>query len=124
MAEVITNDIAKGVWNAQSAGAKPYGVIHHLTIETLKAHNHNTDGLYSKALTGFIDKPFDAVITVCDNARQSCPIWPGQTHVEHWDIEDPSAFSGTSDQKRALFEKIYQNILIHVQNFLNKWIIG
>lgn len=136
MAEAIANEIGKGGWQAFSAGAAPYGAINPLTIETLKAHGHETDELYSKPLSKFLDENFDVVITVCDNARQSCPVWPAKktadrpsrptagkphkTHVEHWDIEDPSEFSGSESERRAFFELIYADIKGRIEKLLER----
>jgi len=128
MAEAIANDLGRDIWQAFSAGAAPYGVVNPLTIATLKAHGHKTDGLYSKPLSQFLDDDFDVVITVCDNARQSCPVWPapktagrpGKTHVEHWDIEDPSEFSGSESEKRAFFEPIYADIRGRIEKLLER----
>jgi arsenate reductase len=110
MAEAILNHLGRGKYVAQSAGAKPSGIVNPLTIETLRAYGIDTAGLHSKSLTQFLDQDFDTVITVCDNARQSCPIWPGRTRMLHWSIDDPSEFRGTDDEKKAFFERIYRDI--------------
>ena len=118
MAEAIANEFGKGGWQAFSAGAAPYGVVNPLTIETLAAHGHKTDGFHSKPLTQFLDDDFDIVITVCDNARQSCPVWHRLTHVEHWDIEDPSEFTGSDEERKAFFERIYADIRGRIEELL------
>lgn len=120
MAEAIANELGKGAWQAFSAGAAPYGVVNPLTIATLKAHGHKTNGLHSKPLSQFLDDEFDIVITVCDNARQACPIWPRETHVEHWDIEDPAAFIGTVEERKAFFERIYADIRGRIEELLRR----
>jgi arsenate reductase len=110
MAEVIARDLGGGGWKAFSAGARPFGFINPFTFDTLKAHGHNIDGLSSKSATQFVDMPFDIVVTVCDSARESCPVWPGQTLVEHWSIPDPALATGSYSDKRAFFERIYEDI--------------
>jgi arsenate reductase len=73
MAEVLMNELGEGRYQAFSAGAQPSGEVNPLTIETLNAHGHSTDGLRSKSLTEFLDKDIDIVVTVCDNARGRPP---------------------------------------------------
>jgi len=118
MAEAIANELGKGALQAFSAGAAPYGVVNPLTIATLAAHGHKTDAFHSKPLSQFLDDDFDVVITVCDNARQSCPVWPRKTHVEHWDIEDPSEFTGSDEGRKAFFERIYADIRGRIEELL------
>jgi arsenate reductase len=118
IAEVLMNELGKGRYKAFSAGAKPSGVINPLTIETLRAHGHDTSGLRSKPLTEFLDRELDIVVTVCDNARESCPVWPKKTQVFHWGFDDPAAFEGTREEKRAFFERIYGQIRERIERFL------
>ena len=99
MAEVLMNELGQGSYRAFSAGAKPSGEVNPLTIETLKSHGHNTDGLRSKSLTEFLDQDLDIVVTVCDHARESCPVWPQKTVVMHWGFDDPATFEGSREEK-------------------------
>jgi arsenate reductase len=71
-------------------------------------------------LTEFLDKDLDIVVTVCDNARESCPLWPGKTTVLHWGFDDPAAFEGTREEKLAFFEKIYRQIGDKIEGFLKE----
>ncbi len=119
LAEAILNKLGEGRYAAQSAGAKPSGTINPLTIETLRTYGIDTAGLYSKPLSQFLGHDFDTVITVCDNARQSCPIWPGPTKMLHWSIADPSEFVGDESQKRAFFDRIYGDIERRIKDFLS-----
>jgi arsenate reductase len=118
MAEVLMNELGNGRYRALSAGAKPSGEVNPLTVEILKTHRHSTSGLRSKSLNEFLDKDLDIVVTVCDNARQSCPVWPKRTAVMHWGFDDPAAFEGTREEKRAFFEKIYGQIRERIERFL------
>jgi arsenate reductase len=120
MAEVLTNELGEGRYRAFSAGAQPSGEVNPLTIETLKAHGHNTDGLRSKSLTEFLDRDLDIVVTVCDNARESCPLWPKKTTVMHWGVDDPAAFEGNREEKLAFFEKIYGQIRERIERYLEE----
>jgi arsenate reductase len=122
MAEVLMNELGVGRYRAFSAGAKPSGEVNSLTIEILKTHGHSISGLRSKWLNEFLDKDLDIVVTVCDNARQSCPVWPKETAVMHWGFDDPAAFEGTREEKRAFFEKIYGQIRERIERFLTEGI--
>jgi arsenate reductase len=62
----------------------------------------------------------DIIITVCDDAAgEVCPIWPGHPATAHWGFEDPAAFEGTDEEKRALFNKVYKQILARMTTFVN-----
>lgn len=120
MAEVLTNELGKGRYEAFSAGAKPSGEVNPLTIETLKTHGHAIGGLRSKPLDEFLDMELNIVVTVCDNARESCPVWPKKTIVLHWSFDDPAAFEGSHEEKLIFFEKIYIQIKEKTTRFLEK----
>jgi len=90
-----------------SAGVSATGRVHPLALETLAdiydidastARSHGLEGL--KDLE---DHPFDLVFTVCDHARESCPLWPLGTQVIHWGLPDPAAAEGSDEQKRQAF---------------------
>jgi arsenate reductase (thioredoxin) len=90
-----------------SAGANPRGRVNPYVLELLKDGYHiDASSARSKSWDEFRDINFDFVITVCDNARESCPIWPGQPIVAHWGSEDPDALDGTEDQKRQSVKKV------------------
>ncbi|UCE65979.1 MAG: arsenate reductase ArsC [Candidatus Zixiibacteriota bacterium] len=120
MAEVLMNELGDGGYRAFSAGAKPTGEVNPLTIEILKAHGHKTAGIRSKPLSEFLDKDLDIVVTVCDSARELCPIWPKKTTVLHWGFDDPAAFEGTREEKLTFFEKIYRQIRDRIKRFLEE----
>ncbi len=120
MAELLMNHLGKGEYQAFSAGAVPTGIVNPLTLQTLKERSHNITGLRSKPLDEFIDEEFDIVVTVCDDAKEACPVWPKKTKVLHWSFEDPAAFGGPEKEKRAFFEKIYGQIEERIGKFLRR----
>jgi len=120
MAEALTNELGRNRYKAFSAGAQPSGEVNPFTIETLKAHGHSTEGLRSKPLTEFLERDLDIVVTVCDNARESCPVWPKKTAMMHWGFDDPAAFEGSREEKLAFFEKIYGLIRNRIEQFLKE----
>jgi arsenate reductase (thioredoxin) len=86
-----------------SAGASPKGRVNPHVLELLR-HGYHIDatGARSKSWEEFRDVKFDFVITVCDNARESCPVWPGQPVIAHWGSEDPDAAVGEEAQREAI----------------------
>ncbi len=90
-----------------SAGAKPKGRINPHVLETLRDGYHiDASDARSKSWEEFRGVRFDFVITVCDKARESCPVWPGQPIVAHWGFEDPDAVEGGDDVKRQTVKKV------------------
>ncbi len=118
MAEVLLDHLGKGEYQAFSAGAAPTGMVNLLTLKTLKEHGHDTIGLRSKELDEILHEDFDVVVTVCDDAREACPVWPKNTLVLYWSFEDPATFQGPEEERRAFFEKIYRQIVKKIREFL------
>lgn len=89
-----------------SAGSDPKGQVHPLALRVLReVYKIDASDARSKSWEELRDVGFDYVITVCDNARESCPIWPGQPIVAHWGMEDPAAVEGTEDEKLRAFRE-------------------
>src|SRR5262249_45831954 len=81
-------------FEAHSAGANPSGVVNPYTLKVLRERfGIDAGDARSKSWHEFEQMKFDFVITVCDKARESCPVWPGQPVIAHWGVEDPAAFS-------------------------------
>ena len=90
-----------------SAGAFPTGKVNPLAIQVLKeVYNLDASQARSKSWEEFNDVEFDFVVTVCDNARETCPIWPGQPIVAHWSSPDPVAVEGTDAEKYRAFKDV------------------
>ena len=90
-----------------SAGAFPTGKVNPLAIQVLKdVYNIDASEARSKSWEEFKDVEFDFVVTVCDNARESCPVWPGQPVVAHWSSPDPAAVEGTDTEKYRAFKDV------------------
>src|SRR5580765_7513687 len=86
-----------------SAGANPKGRVNRYVLELLRDGYHiDASGARSKSWEEFRDVKFDFVITVCDKARESCPVWPGQLVIAHWGSEDPDAALGEESQRKAI----------------------
>lgn len=106
LGEYLIRQAAPGRFDSSSAGAKPTGRVNPLIIRYLSDRwKIDASDARSKSWEEFKKTTFDFVITVCDNARESCPIWPGQPIVAHWGLPDPAFFEGSDEEK---FEKIHQ----------------
>lgn len=121
MAEALLSTKGQGRFNVFSAGSHPGGVVNPFAIEQVAKTGYPTDRLRSKSWDEFAvagAPPMDFIITVCDQAAgEVCPIWPGHPVSAHWGFEDPAAFQGSDEQKRAVFDKVFQQILNRVHAF-------
>ena len=94
-----------------SAGARPKPAPHPLALEILRDDfKIDASDAYSKSWEDFKDAQFDFVITLCDNAKETCPVWPGQPIVAHWSSPDPAAIEGSKAEKRRAFWQVAQQI--------------
>jgi arsenate reductase (thioredoxin) len=90
-----------------SAGSFPTGRVNPLAVQVLKdVYDIDASDARSKSWEEFKDVEFDFVVTVCDNARETCPIWPGQPIVAHWSSPDPAAVEGTNAEKYRAFKDV------------------
>ncbi|GAB4143520.1 MAG: arsenate reductase ArsC [Thermogutta sp.] len=119
MAEALWNDLAGGAWQAVSAGSRPAGYVHPLAIRVLSELGLDLSQNRSKHLDEFRDRPFDLVVTVCDNARESCPVFPGAPQTLHWPFPDPAEADGTEEEKLAVFRSVRDAIRERIQAFLH-----
>ena len=88
MAEGLLRHLAGDRYEVYSAGTKPKGLAEQ-TVEVMREIGIDISGQRSKHVDEYAGQPFDYVITVCDSARQSCPVFPGSGERIHWDVEDP-----------------------------------
>jgi len=101
-----------------SAGSFPTGIVNPLAIQVLKdVYNIDASEARSKSWEEFEGVEFDFVVTVCDNARESCPVWPGQPIVAHWGSPDPAAVEGSDSEKYRAFKEVAFQINRRLQLF-------
>ena len=110
MAEAVLNARGQGRFEAHSAGSHPAARVHPLAIETLREAGLEWGGNTPRGLEGLEREPWDIVITVCDNARETCPLFPGQPVVAHWGLPDPAAVEGTERERRAAFHRAFVQV--------------
>jgi arsenate reductase (thioredoxin) len=107
MAEAILNAKAEGRLRAESAGSRPAAQVNPLAIETLRHYGIPWTGHPPRSVDGLEREPWDFVVTVCDKARESCPIFPGQPIIAHWGMPDPAAVAGDEEAKRKAFRDAF-----------------
>lgn len=100
LAEFLANSLGGGKIEAFSAGSQPKPSPHPMALKVLEEQFRlDTTGARSKSWDGFRGVNFDFVITLCDSAQESCPVWPGQPVLAHWGSPDPAAASGPDAEK-------------------------
>lgn len=110
LAEGILRAAAGEVVEVASAGSKPAGYVHPLAIRVMQEIGIDISEHRSKHLSEFLDRPVQTVITVCGNADQVCPMFPGQMHRHHWGFDDPAHATGTEDEQLAVFRRVRDEI--------------
>jgi len=106
LAEGILHAAAGDLVEVQSAGSKPAGYVHPLAIGVMKEIGIDISGHRSKHLNEYLQKPIETVITVCGNADQACPMFPGQVNRYHWGFDDPAHATGTEEETLAVFRRV------------------
>ena len=118
MAQVIWQQLGQGSWLAESAGSKPSGYVHPLALKAITEIGLVTEGLRSKSVEEFVQQPIDLVVTVCDHAKEACPILPGAPQTLHWPFEDPADATGTEAEKMVTFRKVRDQIYQQISDYL------
>ena len=117
MAEALLRRHGGADFEVMSAGTEPKG-INPLTLRVLAEAGIDASWARSKSVTEFLGQPFDYVITVCDQARQSCPVFPGVHESLHWGYEDPAAAEGTDEERLAVFRRVLTQLGERIRLFV------
>ncbi|HEY7634306.1 MAG TPA: arsenate reductase ArsC [Gemmatimonadales bacterium] len=104
IAEKLLNHKGSERFIAESAGSQPAQEVNPYAIEALERHGLQWTGGHPRHVDGLVSREWDFVITVCDRAKESCPIFPGQPVTAHWGMPDPAAVTGPKSAKRRAFE--------------------
>jgi arsenate reductase (thioredoxin) len=110
MAEGILRAVAGDLMDVRSAGSKPAGYVHPKAIQALKEIGIDISDHTSKHMNEFLNRDVTTVITVCGNADQVCPMFPGQVNRYHWGFEDPAHAQGTEEEVMAAFRRVRDQI--------------
>ena len=116
MAEGLLRHDSGGKFEVESAGTKP-SQVRREAIEAMKEIGIDITSHRSKHVDEFQNQPFDYVLTVCDNANESCPIYPGQTNRIHHSFDDPAAVQGTEEERLAAFRRVRDEIRDYLRSF-------
>lgn len=118
MAEALWNQLGEGQWVAVSAGADPAGYVHPLAVTAMKEVGADISDCRSKHLNEFLDLQHDLVVTVCDSAREACPVWPNAESMLHWPFDDPAEAAGTDEEQLSVFRRVREEIADRIKRFL------
>ncbi len=110
LAEGVLRAAAGDVLHVVSAGSKPAGYVHPLAIRAMAEIGIDISAHRSKSWNEFMTAPVETVITVCGNADQACPIFPGQVNRHHWPFDDPAHATGTEEEQFAVFRRVRDEI--------------
>ena len=111
LAEFLLKKLAPDKFDVASAGSSPKPAPHPLALSLLRdQYRIDVSGARSKSWEEFKGTEFNFVITLCDDARESCPVWPGQPIIAHWSSPDPAEISGSEEEKLKAFWLVAQQI--------------
>jgi len=110
MAEGWVNHELAESWTALSAGTQPAARVHPLAIRAMTEEGIDISGGIPESVDRFLEMPWDLVITVCDSARETCPVFPGPVETLHISFPDPAEASGTDEEIMAVFRAVRDDI--------------
>jgi len=110
MAEGILRNAAGDLFEVHSAGSKPSGYVHPLAIRVMREIGIDISHHTSKHMNDFLDRKITTVITVCGNADQACPVFPGQVNRYHWGFDDPGNVQGSEEEVLEAFRRTRDQI--------------
>jgi arsenate reductase len=117
MAEALLRQKGGDAFEVHSAGTEPKG-INPLTVRVLAEAGIDASWARSKSVTEYLGQEFDYVITVCDEARQVCPVFPGVHQSLHWGYEDPAESTGTEEERLAVFRRVFVQLGERINQFV------
>ncbi len=110
LAEGILRAAAGHILDVQSAGSKPAGYVHPLAIKVMQEIGIDLSKHHSKHMDEFLKQKVETVITVCGNADQACPLFPGQVNRHHWPFADPAHAQGSEEELLKIFRTVRDEI--------------
>ena len=118
MAEGLLRMLGRGRFEVESAGVRP-SAVRAEAVEAMREIGIDISGHRSKSVDEFAGRPFDTVITVCDHAREHCPVFPASTRRIHWSFEDPAAVEGPDEVRLAAFRQVRDLIRERLQELVS-----
>lgn len=117
MAEGLLNQLGQGRWKAESGGLFS-SFVHPLAIRVMDEIGIDISKQFSKSLDHFLGQKFDYLITLCDYAAHTCPVFPGHGKRLHWSLEDPAGATGTMEERLRVFRRVRDEIKGRIEEFL------
>ena len=119
MAEAWVKHGFPDCWEARSAGTRPGEQVHPLAIRVMAEAGIDLSAGAPESLEVYLDQSWDLVITVCDSARQSCPVFPGAVKTLHSSFNDPAEATGSEEEQLAVFRRVRDEIKERLATLLN-----
>ena len=120
MAQVLWQEISSGLWTSCSAGSKPSGYVHPLALKAIEELGFNSEGLTSKSIGDIDLTSVDLAVTVCDNAKNDCPVLPEMIETLHWPFDDPADAEGSDEEKMIVFRRVRDEIRQRITEYLGE----
>lgn len=117
MAEGFLRAYGGEKYEAYSAGTKP-SAVNPLAVEVMREVGIDISGQRSKNVGEYVGQHFPLVITVCNNAREHCPIFPGPCLREHWPFDDPAEATGTNEERLQMFRRVRDEIGVRIRSWV------
>ena len=118
LAEALFRELGGDRVGVSSAGSRPEGTVNPRTIQVLDEAGIGHAWARSKSMTEFLDQEFDHVLTVCDDAAEACPVFPGPAVRTHWSIPDPARARGTDGEIRDVYRATLADLRVRIAGFL------
>ena len=119
IAEGFLRHLASEDFEAFSAGTKP-SRLNPLAVKVMEEKGVDISGQYSQSIDEFLNESLDYIITVCDHAKETCPVIPGTAERIHWSFRDPADAKGSEEEKMTVFREIRDSIEKNIENFIKK----
>lgn len=119
MAEGFLRANGGDAYEAHSAGMEP-SLVNPFAVQVMREVGIDISQQRSKNVNEYTGQDFALVITVCDNAKEHCPIFPGRCLREHWPFEDPAKASGTDEERLKVFRKVREEIAAKIRAFIEQ----
>jgi arsenate reductase (thioredoxin) len=120
MAEGWLRHLAGNRYESLSAGAKPSGYVHPLAIKAMAEVGVDIVGQRSKSIDEFAGQKLDVLVTVCDNAREACPVFASAKRTVHHSFDDPAHATGPEEEKLRVFRRVRDEIRAWIEEFIRE----
>ena len=119
MAEGLLRELGGPDFEVLSAGTRPQG-LNPGAVRAMGDIGIDISGQTSNSIDEYLAEPPDLVVTVCGNAHENCPTFPGATRIEHWPFEDPAEATGSDEEVALFFDKVRDEIRARIERFLSE----